>query len=318
MAAQDAEGTVINVHQSFNDPSADTTLTSSEGTLFRVQSSYLCLASGWFRTLLSLPQGLSEDETPSNHPETIAMPESEDILAAIFSIISWKAIPPLDGLEFVENLLLAGEKYEMPSVVSITRLAIMAAQILDSHPIRVYGIASSRGWVAEAKLASTKTIGLDLLSPECMQDLGTVDSLHMAKLLLLHRRRRELFRAALDTTKLFVTNAQVVNSSSASSTSSTTTGRPGSICFKEHTRTQILRQFEERKWAWWGKVEQSRDVPSKALLHRPEMYSVLEMTCPDCQAKLLDRDATLDRLSKVVDNLPVAVEVCYNQSSVPD
>ncbi|KAI0094684.1 hypothetical protein BDY19DRAFT_901812 [Irpex rosettiformis] len=298
---------VDKIHPSFNEPSADVTLASHEGTLFRLHSSYLCLASGWFRTLLSIPQSLATDsDTPPNPSETmIPMSESEHILVTLLSIISWKSIPPLNELGFVENLLRAGEKYEMPSVISIARLAIMAGQILDTHPIRVYGIASSRGWTAEAKLASTKTIGLDLLSPECMQDLETVDSLYMAKLLLLHRRRRELFRAsALESTKSFVINAQAIYNASASSA-------PNSkFSCKDHTRAQVMRQAEERKWAWWGKVEQSRDVPSKALLHRPEMYGVLEMTCSICQAKLLDRDATLDKLSKVVDGLPVTVEVC--------
>jgi hypothetical protein len=45
-------------HPSFNDANADITLTSQDGTVFRVKSTALSAASPWFCTLLSLPRAI--------------------------------------------------------------------------------------------------------------------------------------------------------------------------------------------------------------------------------------------------------------------
>ncbi|KAI0704879.1 hypothetical protein BC835DRAFT_705455 [Cytidiella melzeri] len=293
--------TPSNVHPSFNDADTDITLTSLEGTIFHVQSSTLSLASGWFRTLFALPQNPSQ-HPPAGTAETISVTESTSVLAALLSIITWQPVPTLDKIDFIENLLVAGEKYEMPTVVSIMRLAVMTSQLLDVHPIRIYGIAASRGWIAEAKLASTKTIGLDLLSSECIQDLRTVDSLHMTNLMLLHRRRRDMFCAALaSNSNVFVINPVFMKAKD---------------CSLPHSVAHCVRQSQMHKSMWWGNVERLPTALSKPIVHGAEMGEILEMTCQGCHQKMYNKEATLKKLSEVVDSLPTAVEVCHAYYSI--
>lgn len=148
------------VHPSFNDPDADIMLVSCEGTKFYVHSRILSLASGWFCALPSLPQGPAERRPHMQESiyDLLPLSDSTRVVAAFLGIISHQPFPVLDTLELVDDLLHAGEKYDMPTVVSVVRLAIMSSPLLDACPIRVYGIASVRGWMVESKLASTKTI----------------------------------------------------------------------------------------------------------------------------------------------------------------
>ncbi len=282
----------VNIHPLFNDANADLSLISSEGVTFRANSSSLTLASEWFRTMLSLPQNCSESKQ-NVIAEPIIMTETTDVLAALLSIVTWKPLPVLDSVEVVEGLLRAGEKYEMATISSIVRLAITAPYVLDKHPVRVYGIASSRGWTKEAKLASSKTICLDLLSKECLSDLATVESRDVSRLMLLHRRRRDEFREALEDPGVFSGN------------------RGPSQC--SHCRQNIIHtQWLWAKCTWWTMMEKSpKSIASKEFLLGKEAYEVTEAMCPNpgCRHRMYDREFTVKLLSDVVDRLPTTIEV---------
>lgn len=281
------------IHPAFNDAHADMALCSREEIVFRVHSFILQLASGWFRALLSLPQCLPSYKA-SAAPELIHMVESERVIAGLLSIASGQALPLLDSFDFVEDLLHAAEKYDMPSVISIIRLAIVSPSLLDTHPIRVYGIACQWDWTAEAKLASTKTLEWDLLSPEAARDLAAVESPHLAGLMLLHRRRRDLLRAGLDSPTQFYANAS-----------------PGKCtnCMREVPHVHWARM----KHAWMAAAETApADVASKAVLRRPELREALDAACPCCLKRLYNPEGTLAKLTALLDSLPTVVEVRHD------
>lgn len=181
----------------------------------------------------------------------------------------------------------------MPSVISIIRLAIMSPPLLDAHPIRVYGIACSWGWTAEAKLASTKTIGCDLLSPNTVKDLRTVESPYLTALMLLHRRRRDTFRAGLDSPVLFYANA------------------PGGRC--TNCQKEVVHvQWTRIKHLWSNAIEQSpAAIASRAILQHPDVHKLLEATCPNCSKKLYDPEGTVAKLNELLDRLPTIVEASH-------
>ncbi|KAI0094683.1 hypothetical protein BDY19DRAFT_36348 [Irpex rosettiformis] len=285
----DSSVTSSKTHPSFNDANADISLCSSEGTIFRTHSLSLSLASGWFRSMFSLPQCMSSHKLAVSS-EIIHLAESSGVIAGLLSSSSGQPIPHLDSFEYVEELLYAAEKYDMPSVISIIRLAIMSPLLLDAHPIRVYGIASAWGWTAEAKLASTKTIGWDLLSSSAIKDLNTVDSRHLTALLLLHRRRRDMFRAGLDSPVLFYANAPC--------------GRCPN-CQKELVHVQ----WTHMKHVWSNAIEQSpAAVVSKSILQHQDVHQLLGTTCQDCAKKLYDPEGTVAKLNELMDRLPTVVE----------
>lgn len=284
------------VHDSFNDANADITLSSCEGIAFRVQSTILSFASGWFRTMFTLPTRHSplEESKPSTKPDTIPMAEAARTLAAVLAIINWQPMPEFTSLDYIEDVLRAGEKYEIPCVVSVIRLAVMSPILLEKCPIRIYAISSARGWVLEAKQASARTIGLDLLSSAYLKDLSMVNSECLTRLMLLHRRRRDAFRAALD---YHGVGSCFVNEEAGKCR----------ICGESVPHAQWTRA----KHKWCDTIEKSpAEIASKAFLRREETVKLLDTLCEHCGSKLYLSQVTLDNLSLIVDELPMMIEVC--------
>lgn len=277
-------------HPAFADGDADILLCSCDNVLFRVHSLVLRLASGWFRTLFTLPQSPS-CKLQQPRAELIHMVEPADVIAALLSMASGKELPRLDSLERVEELLHAAEKFDMAGALSILRLAICSSPILDAHPIRVYGIACQWGWHEQAKVAAAKTIGVDLFSCDAVKDLGTVDSPYLTRLLVLHRRRREELKAGLDSPNEFYANS--------------TPGRCAN-CQRDVTHVAWLKL----KYAWVAAIEKCPgEVASGAVLQRPEIHELLGAACQHCQRKLYNADGTITKLRAILDRLPTTVEV---------
>lgn len=281
-------------HPSFGASDADILLCSRDDVLFRVHSRILHLTSGWFRALLSLPQ-CPPSYQPSTSPEVIHVAESSKVVAGLLGMSTGQELPKFDSFEFLDELLRAAEKYEMTGAISVIRLAIMTPSFLDKHPVRVYGIASQWGWTEEAKLASTKTISVDLLAHDAVKDLHAVEPPHLTPLLLLHRRRRDILREGLDSHSNFYAN-----------------NLPGrcSNCQREVAHVNWMHL----KHVWSTAAEHHpADVLSGAILHQPEVHSLLDASCPHCQRKLYNAEGTITKLKSLLDRLPTEIEVRHYQ-----
>ena len=283
-------------HPLFNASDADIILCSSDNVYFRVHSLILQLTSSWFRTLLSLPQcppsyKQSDSPPPTPIPEVINMMETADVIEGLLAMAGGRELPKLDSFEYVESLLRAAEKFEMPGAISILRLAIMSTQFLNTHPVRVYAIACQWGWIEEAKLASTKTLGIDLLGHDALKDLSFVETAHLTSLLLLHRRRRDVFRAGLDSHTNFYAN-----------------NVPGrcSQCQREIAHVAWMHL----KHVWSTAIElHPDDITSGAVLQDPELHELLATVCQHCHRKLYNAEGTITKLKQVLERLPTTVEV---------
>lgn len=185
----------------------DITLRSSDGTLFAVSSLLLRLTWGFFKTMFTLPK----EPPSSNELEPISMQETAEVIAELLNVSFRIGMPPLDSIDILETLLRAAEKYEVASAVVMIR-STLTSPVLEASPIRIYGIAYEHGWYKEATWASSKTMTVDLCSPEAALDLSRIDGAAIMKLMTLHRKRRDLFRACLDNGDLFpyATTTQVV------------------------------------------------------------------------------------------------------------
>ena len=134
------------------------------------------------------------------------MDESAAVIAGLLSIAEGLEPPKaLDDIDYLERILWAADKYEMPAAISTIHLALFSS-LLDASPIRLYGIACRMSWEAEAKQASTRTLTLDLFSPAVMSELASLVPAHREKLLALHRRRRDAFLKGLDDKVAFYAN----------------------------------------------------------------------------------------------------------------
>ncbi|OCH96479.1 hypothetical protein OBBRIDRAFT_829906 [Obba rivulosa] len=273
------ESSSTRVHPLFSAENADIVLSSKDDTHFRVRSQLLRETSGWFNTLLSIP---------SNAPDTadtdiICLDETADILAALLRMVSGFEIPELHPINLCEDILYAAEKYEMPGPVSIIRVAL-SSNLLDASPIRIYGIAARRGWAAEAKAASTRTLPLDLFHPDAVAELNRLDGPVLMKLLLLHHSRRQAFKAALDDTRTFYASG-----------GSTLCG--GCAQHVDHIQWALC------KYSWVTQAPITHDI-----LHEESARKALESTCPHCGKSLYMQYATIGILKGIIDGLPRAVE----------
>ena len=281
------------LHAAFTDESAEIILCSADKVLFRVHSLVLQQASGWFAALLSLPQSppaYKPGPTPPS-PEIIHMTEPSRVIAALLSMSSGKPLPPLDTLEFIKELIHAAEKYDMPGALSILRLAISTPPFLDAYPIQVYGIACQWDWRDVAKAASAKTVGIDLFSLDAVHELGSIETPHLTRLVLLHRKRREALKAGLDSPEEFYANQLPARCSN---------------CNREVAHVAWL----QLKYAWTTAMEQCpADIATGRILQRAELHELLSSVCTWCQRKLYNTEGTITKLRNILDGLPTSVEV---------
>jgi len=273
-------------HPDFSSEDADVMLCSQDNVTFRVHSIILKMSSRWFKSLFSLPQ--SHASSPLEEP--IFMNETSDIIVALLSVPYGLALPPFDSMDFLETVAHAAEKYDMLGVLSIVRLALNTPSLVETHPIRVYGLASRWGWQEEAKLASSHTLTMDLHHPDVLPKLKVVDSIDLGRLFGLHRRRRDALRQGLDASDIFYANVL-----------------PGKC---PHCQFENVHdRWQRLKYTWVGAIESApMDVATRNLLERPEVISALEHRCTRCNKTLYNVAGTVENLRKVLDKLPRTVE----------
>lgn len=157
--------------------------------------------------------------------------------------------------------------------------------------MRVYAIACQWGWKEVARVASARTLGLDLLGHAWVRDLAHIEPPHLVALLLLHRRRRDVLRAGLDSPVDFYANKQ-----------------PGRCCHcqKEVPHTDWLHL----KQSWINAIEQRpEDIASGAVLQDCQLHKLFSATCQHCHKQLYTPAGTVLKLRQLLERLPKAVEL---------
>ncbi|TFK89803.1 hypothetical protein K466DRAFT_544656 [Polyporus arcularius HHB13444] len=279
------------VHPLFSD--GDLVLQSKDNTIFRLSQETLRRTSPWFRTMLALPQSPSGGELV----EPILMDESADLLSGLFSIVSGIELLKHHDFDYLESLLRVAEKYEMPMVISTVRLALFSPFTNVPCPIRLYGIACRMSWENEAKLASTRTLGVDLLAPTALPALVALEAPHRDKLVALHRQRKDVLMESIDDVDLFYAN------------------QVGSACnFRdpEQDCTAIIDHgvWGAFKYALLRHLEYVplREILNEGVYRMAELEKLGHAQCSECSRTLYDVGGTIQKLQRVVNELPKAIE----------
>ncbi|KAI0361706.1 hypothetical protein OH77DRAFT_454280 [Trametes cingulata] len=282
---------IYEVHPNFSSPNADACLRSSDDILFRVPTELLRRVSAFFHTMFTLPQGSSV-----NRAEPISMPEPSNILSDMLSIVSGRDLPPLDDADRLEALLAVGEKYEVPLVISVVRLAF-SSRFLDVSPVRLYRIACRMSWEKEEKDALSRTLTTNLLSPEAQTELVALEPSRRTKLLDLHRRRREDFLEKLDDDTTFYANKRRCP------------------CNSENPDRDCTAPLDHSSW-WafkytllklWDKTPLDHGL-GEAVYRMAEIHDMAAAACTVCERKLYDMTTTLDKLDAIIQALPRTVD----------
>ncbi|KAF9219539.1 hypothetical protein BS17DRAFT_788976 [Gyrodon lividus] len=195
-------------HPAFDSSDADVVLVSKDLVRFRVHSFTLKTTSGWFRSLFTLPRPSPpstdsvSDRKPAlapttSSPETIHLDEDSSTLELLLRMVSGLPIQALTSHDTVDAILFASEKYDMPGPISLVRIAVLTPPLAD-QPLRLYAAAARCGWAEEAKVASQRTLAMNLWKDENWEMLAKIDVRPALDLLKLHRVRREGLRKRLD------------------------------------------------------------------------------------------------------------------------
>ena len=174
----------------FEAPDADIILRSSDGKDLRVHRFILSLASPVFRGMFGSPQST---EFPSQIP-TIGVPESSDILQPFLQYIYPRSPPKITDISMWAALYTIAHKYGADVVMDPLR-EMLIPRFLEIAPLRVYALASHWGFAEEAKIASTRTLTIDIFKDLSREDAELMGGTASQQLYLLHYNRREAARA---------------------------------------------------------------------------------------------------------------------------
>ena len=201
-----------------------------------------------------------------------------------------------DSVNYLERVLGAADKYEMPAAIATMRLALFSP-LRAVSPVRLYGIACRMSWEKEAKYASTRTLTLDLLAPATMSELVAVEPRHRESLVALHRRRKDMFLESLENNTLFSANLL------------TTKCRLGTC-----QSTIVHGAWFAFKYAVVKRVERCGVPPpgqgfGSTFYQLPEVQKLHQARCPGCSRELYNATVVLKNVEEIVKALPDSIEV---------
>ncbi|KAF9035177.1 hypothetical protein BJ165DRAFT_1355710 [Panaeolus papilionaceus] len=292
-------------HPCFTSPDADIILRSTQGTLYRIHSYTLRSTSGFFDTMFSLPQpkvsrlleGSGEPSTPA--PTVLDVYENDFAMEHLLKIMCGLPIPKWNSFDDIERVLTVAEKWDTPGPISSIRSAITSPRFLEDYPLRCYVVARHFGWDAEAKIASTHTLTLNLYDPVHEPLLDLMSSRDVLLLLNLHRKRRDMFRDFLNSPERFA----------AGNSEPYHCNRCGVTELDNHAwkmfKNAMFLEMEKRP------LGDTLGVVAGETADWPEAKACWESQCskPDCGGLNYDRIATLRQIRTCISLLPTTIEV---------
>ena len=174
----------------FDAPDSDAVLRSSDGKELRVHRLILSLASPVFQGMFSLPQST----IPSSQIPIVDVPESSDILEPFLQYLYPRSPPTIPDISMWSALYAIADKYDAEVVMDPLR-DMLVLRFLETSPLRVYALASRWGFEEEAKIASTRTLTIDIFTEFPREDAELMGGGACQKIYLLHFNRREAAQA---------------------------------------------------------------------------------------------------------------------------
>ncbi|KAF5346865.1 hypothetical protein D9756_010554 [Leucocoprinus leucothites] len=220
-------------HPKFNDETADTILSSNQGTLFRMHSVTLKTASGLLRLFLSQnePSRTLTDTLPpsSNDPrlgssgsdsptDVISLPFNDAPIERVLFILSAQPTEPWVSFEELEAAVDVMDYLDTPGPLAFVRASCFMP-VFALEPVRLYGLGAKFGWGEVITYAARLTLTFNLFPSsdddnknKIEEQLTRLPSSALYRLLKFHRRRRDTFRESVYSMETFgVGNAVHIN-----------------------------------------------------------------------------------------------------------
>jgi len=177
----------------FDVPDTDAILRSSDGKEFRVHRLILSLTSPVFLGMFSLPRPTD----PPSHIPSADLPESSDVLQPFIQYLYPRFPPKISDISMWAALYTIADKYVAEVVMGPLRDTLIP-RFLETSPMRVYALASHWGFEEEAKIASRRTLTLDISKEFPEEDARLMGGVACQKLYLLHCNRRDKAQALIN------------------------------------------------------------------------------------------------------------------------
>jgi hypothetical protein len=177
----------------FKAPDTDTILRSSDGKEFHVHRLILSLSSPVFQGMFALPQSA---DPPSPIP-TVDLPEHSAVLEPFIQYLYPRSPPTITSISMWAGLYAIADKYGAEAVIEPLR-DMLIPRFLETAPLRVYALASRWGFKEEAKIASRRTLAMDIMESFPREDAELMGGGACQQLYLLHFNRREAARSLVE------------------------------------------------------------------------------------------------------------------------
>ncbi|KAI0053815.1 hypothetical protein FA95DRAFT_1552320 [Auriscalpium vulgare] len=270
---------------SFAAPDADVVLRSSgsDSSDFKVHKCILAVASPFFRTMFTLPQGAGKD---ADIP-VIEVAEYSTILETLLRFVYPIQDPSVSSLDELVPIMCAAAKYEMDAVIMRLRHLLLSKPFITSSPVRVYAIAARFELEDVAKVASSHTLSVNVLDSPLSDDLKHITAYSYHRLLDLHRQRADAAQRALQT--------------------------PDTITIKcVQCNGAVAQSFATPRW--W---EEFRVRAADELRRRPTTDRIFSLGflmqcaqatgCARCAGSILESHVFLEKLKETIDSLPSTI-----------
>lgn len=106
--------------------------------------------------------------------------------------------PNLRSLDELAPVLEAATKYEIEVALSRLRKILVQADLLEKAPLQAYAIATRWGFEEEMKIASGRTLGLDIINSPSADTLNGISTANYRRLLIFHLERAQGAQRMLD------------------------------------------------------------------------------------------------------------------------
>ena len=178
----------------FNAPDADAILRSSDGKELRVHRLILSLSSLVFQTMFAMPQSTGP---PSQILPVIDLSDPSDVLEPFLQYLYPLSSPKITDTSMWAALYTIADKYNTEAVMELLRGALTPL-FLDPSPLQVYALASRWGFNEEAKIASRKTLTIDIFKNFPQETAELMGGVACQRLYLLHFNRRQAAQALVE------------------------------------------------------------------------------------------------------------------------
>ncbi|OSX58137.1 hypothetical protein POSPLADRAFT_1041350, partial [Postia placenta MAD-698-R-SB12] len=139
----------------------DVIIRTSDAVDFYVDKFILSKASAFFRLMFTLPQGpnASDKGTVETGKPIVEVTEPAAVWEQLMRVCyAATAFAPPEGIDYIWPLIEAARKYQMDGVRSVVSQALLSADALENHTMRVYTLACAYELEDVARMAARYTL----------------------------------------------------------------------------------------------------------------------------------------------------------------